>query len=104
MKVIRTIFSVLSNKYLLALGVFVVMLLFVNRNDIFVQWDRKRELKELNQSKAFYQAEIEKTRKQLADLQNNPAALEKYARENLFMKKDNEDVFIIEQPSAAEKK
>lgn len=106
MKVIKTIIAVLRNKYFLAFGIFTVMLLFVNRNDVFVQWDRKQELKDLTRSKEFYQKEIEKTRKELADLQNNPAALEKYARENLYMKKDNEDVFIVEQaqPSHPEKK
>ena len=103
MKAIKTIISILRNKYLLALGVFAVMIVFVDRNDVFVQMDRKKELKELSETKAFYETEIEKTRKQLADLENNPAALEKYARENLYMKKDNEDVFIVETPTPPKK-
>ena len=72
---------------MLSLLAFAVLLLFVDHNDIFVQAKRKKQLNELLVSKQFYQNEIEKTRKQLSALQNNPEALEKYAREKFFMKK-----------------
>ncbi len=104
MKVLNIILSVLKNKYLLAIAVFVIMLIFVDKNDVFVQVSRKQQLKELTDSRDFYLKEIEKTKKELADLQNNPAALEKYARENLYMKKSNEDIFIVETPSDSLKK
>jgi hypothetical protein len=48
--------------------------------------------------------EIEKTKKELQDLQNNPAALEKFAREHYLMKKDGEDIYIIEDSSARRNK
>ncbi len=102
-KVFIGIFSVIKNKYLLSLGIFAVLMLFFDRNDVFTQIERKKQLKELQASKQFYLDEIAKTRKELADLQHNPAALEKYARENFYMKRDNEDVFIVESPPAAEK-
>ncbi|MEX6688560.1 septum formation initiator family protein [Danxiaibacter flavus] len=104
MKALNIILSVLKNKYLLAIAVFVVMLIFVDKNDVFVQVSRKQQLKELTDSRDFYLKEIEKTKKELADLQNNPAALEKYARENLYMKKSNEDIFIVETPVDSLKK
>jgi cell division protein DivIC len=104
MKVLTVIFSILRNKYLLSIGVFVVMLIFVDKNDVFVQASRKHQLKDLTESRDFYLNEIEKTKKELADLQNNPAALEKYARENLYMKKSNEDIFIVETPADSTKK
>jgi cell division protein FtsB len=77
-------------------------MLFFDRNDVFVQMDRKKQLNNLLASKKFYQDEIEKTKKQLSDLQNNPAALEKYARENFYMKRDHEDMFIVEKPVKTE--
>lgn len=80
------------------------MMLFVDRNDIFVQRQRKKQLNELLESKKFYEAEIEKTKKSLSDLRDNPEALEKYARENYQMKKDNEDIFIVDTTTAGEKK
>lgn len=95
-KAAKTILFILRNKYLVSLVAFVVLMLFFDRNDVFTQLDRKQQLKELQHSKQFYKEEILKTQQQLTDLQNNPAALEKYARENFYMKRDNEDVFIVE--------
>jgi cell division protein FtsB len=50
----------------------------------------------LEKKKGYYISEIKKTKKALGDLENNPATLEKYARERYLMKKDGEDIFIIE--------
>ena len=97
MKIATRIFAILKNKYLVSFIAFAVLILFFDRNDLFVQFDRTRQLKELTNSKKFYQAEIAKTKKELNDLQNNPTALEKYARENFLMKKDNEDLFVVER-------
>ncbi len=68
---------------------------FFDQNDIFVQMDRSNQLSVLQTKKKFYEDEITKTQKELSDLQNNPAAIEKYARENFYMKKPNEDLFIV---------
>lgn len=87
----------LKNKYLIAFAVFLVFILFFDRNDFFVQLERKRELNDLKQSKAYYEAEIEKNKKTLAELETNVEALEKFAREKYFLKKENEDVFIIQE-------
>ena len=97
MKIAKRIIAILKNKYLVTLIAFALLMLFFDRNDVFVQFDRTRQLHELTNSKKFYETEIAKTRKELNDLQNNPAALEKYARENFLMKKDNEDVFVVER-------
>lgn len=96
MSTAKKIFSIAINKYLLAIIVFAVVMIFLDHNNIFEQYDRQNELKRLQAQKAYYEQEIEKTRKALSDLKNNPDAIEKYAREKYFMKKDNEDLFIIE--------
>ena len=92
----KKIFTIAINKYLLALVVFAVIILFLDHNNLFEQLDRKQELKELQAKKKYYEQEIEKSKKELADLSNNPAALEKYAREKFYMKRDNEDLFIVQ--------
>ena len=104
MKTTVRILRFLSNKYIIAITVFAVLMLFVDRNNMFEQRQRMQQLNELIASKKFYQAEIEKTKKNLADLRDNPAALEKYARENYLMKKDNEDLFIVDSPAGDTKK
>ncbi len=86
----------LKNKYLLTLMGFALWMLFFDRNDIFTQLDRRKELKEIEQSTLYYTTEIKKNKQALIDLKNNPTALEKLAREKYFMKRDNEDIYIIE--------
>lgn len=100
MKKASQFFKIAGNKYLIALAVFVVMMLFFDDNNLFLQVDRKRQLHGLQQSKAFYEQEIEKTKQQLIHLQSSSEAVEKYARETFLMKRDNEDIFIVEAPAA----
>jgi cell division protein FtsB len=92
-----SIIKIFRNKYVIALAAFTVLMLFVDHNDIFVQLDRRKQLDALLASKQFYEKQIEQTRKNLSDLQNNSAALEKYAREKFYLKRDNEDLFVVPQ-------
>lgn len=82
----------------MSLTVFAVIILFTDHNNLFEQEDRKQQLNELLKKQAYYEQKIEQTKKELAELQNNPIALEKYAREHFYMKKDNEDIFIADTP------
>lgn len=92
--------SIITNKYLLAGGFFVVWMLFFDQRDFFQQRERKAELEKLEAKKKYYLEEISKTRQELQDIQSNPAALEKFARERYLMKKEGEDIFIIEDSVA----
>lgn len=98
MKGVKLVFSFLRNKYLLALGIFLAWLLFFDSRDIFSQMEKKAELNSLLESKRFYESEIAKAKQQLADIQQNTAALEKIAREKYKMKRPNEDLFLVEEP------
>jgi cell division protein FtsB len=100
----KKIASILLNKYLIAICLFIVWMMFFDQRDVFYVREQKQKLKELENKKHYYQQEIEKAKKDLTDLQNNPAALEKFAREHYIMKKDGEDVFIIEPTVADTKK
>jgi cell division protein DivIC len=88
--------SILYNKYFLVTIFFVVWMLFFDQRDFFYVHEQKQKLKELEVKKKYYEDEIEKTKKQLSELQNNSFAVEKLAREKYLMKKDGEDIFIIE--------
>ena len=96
MKILSHIPSFLKNKFLLASLGFVVWMLFFDRNDLFTQWERKRELKEMKASKAYFARQIEENRNISKALQFNASAIEKFARETYLMKKDNEDLFLIQ--------
>jgi cell division protein DivIC len=87
----------LKNKYLLSIAGFVVWMLFFDDRDFYVTCFRQRhELSELQKSKQFYQRQIADTQKELDQLKINVFTIEKYAREKYLMKRDNEDLFIVE--------
>lgn len=95
MKILYTIAYVLRNKYVLSIVAFSIWMLFFDKNDLFIQMERKRELNALRESKKYYTEEISREKKVSQELHNNPAAIEKYARETYLMKRENEDVFVI---------
>ncbi len=99
MKLLTHIPSFLKNKYFIGATAFCVVLLFLDRNDIFTHFDRKKELKGLQNSKQYYITQIAAERKELEALKTNPATLEKYAREKYLMKRENEELFIISENS-----
>ncbi len=101
MKKFSPYINLFKNKYFVSALVFVVWISFIDRNDLFTQYGRKQELKKLETSKNYYQAEIASTKKELQDLTNNSTVLEKIAREKFFLKRPNEDVFIIKDSSAS---
>ena len=87
----------LKNKYFIALAVFVAVMFFFDKNDLFSQSARGRQLRELEESRQYYTDRIATERKELEELKSNPATVEKYAREKYLMKRDNEDLFIISE-------
>jgi cell division protein FtsB len=99
----QKITKILTSKYAIAGAFFLVWMLFIDQRDFFQQRERKAELEKLELKKRYYQTEIDKARKTLTDLQTNPAALEKFARERYLMKKDGEDIFTIEDSAAITK-
>jgi len=70
-------------------------MLFFDRNDISSQYHYRSNLSELQKEKEFYLEETEKVKKDLEELTTDPKKLQKFAREKYYMKKDNEDVYVI---------
>ena len=59
------------------------------------QYEYRAEVNKLQAEKDFYETETAKVKKDLNELNTNLNTAEKFAREKYFMKKDNEDVFVI---------
>lgn len=95
MKLLKHIPSFLKNKYFIAASAFLAWIVFFDRNDLLTQLQRRHELNDLQLVKGDFTKRIALERKELNQLQTNPAILEKYAREKYYMKRDNEDLFII---------
>ena len=96
MKLTKNIPAWRKNKYFLTAFVFTVWLLFFDDRDIITtHFKHRNELKQLEKSRDYYLQQIDTPKKELNDLKQNPEMLEKYAREKYWMKKDNEDLFIL---------
>jgi len=93
----KKILKVLKNKYFIVSVAFLVWLVFFDQNNIISQLKLSRKLKQLKQQKEYYELEIRSNEKATLELMNDTDQLEKYAREKYLMKKDNEDLFIIEE-------
>ena len=85
----------LKNKYIIALVAFIVWLTFFDQNNFIVQYGYRQELNTLEAERNYYLTQIEQNKKELFELSSDSAHLEKFARENYFMKKDNEDIFVL---------
>jgi cell division protein DivIC len=104
MKLLTHIPSWIKNKFFIAIAVFVFVILFFDKNDLFTQMDRNRQLRELLESKQYFTNQIATEQAILDKMKTNPATLEQYAREKYLMKRDNADLFIIPENSPDPKK
>jgi cell division protein FtsB len=91
------ILKILKNKYFLVIVGLVIWLLYFDRNDVFTQKELIDKCNKLKTERDYYIAEIEKSKHEIYELQNNMKSLETFAREKYLMKKDNEDVFVFVQ-------
>ncbi|HTM98039.1 MAG TPA: septum formation initiator family protein [Pedobacter sp.] len=96
----KRLLDLFKNKYFLAVVVFAVWMLFFDRNDMVSQYGYSSQVNKLQQEKDFYLTEIAAVKKDLSELDSNLNSIEKFAREKYFMKKDNEDGFIIVKGTA----
>ena len=99
----RKILSSLNNKFILTFLGFFIWLSFFDRNDFITTWSYHNKLESLKNEKAYYESEVIRYTEDLSNLMTNSANLEKYAREKYFMKKDNEDIFVIIDESPKKK-
>ncbi|NER15667.1 FtsB family cell division protein [Spongiivirga citrea] len=88
-------FKFFSNRYILVLILFSVWMLFLDANSLLTHRKINREMRELNQNKEYYQKEISADKKMVEDLKD-PRKMEKFAREEYWMKKKNEDIYLVE--------
>ena len=82
----------LKNRYFVVLILFFGWMIFFDKHDVWTQWQLQSTLKSLETDRAYYIKKIEEVRQDKKDIEENK---EKFAREKYFMKRDNEDVFII---------
>ncbi len=88
----------LSNKYVLCLLFFITWISFFDKNNLFVQARYRAELNDLRTERNYLEAEIARNQADLAKLMSDAGNLERYAREKFYMKKPNEDIYVVVRP------
>ena len=95
------IVRVISNKYVIIIGVFVVWMLFFDENSFINHRELDEEIDKLENTNEYYHDQIDRDKKVIDNL-NDPDSLEKYAREEYKMKKENEEIFLIDYDTIEE--
>lgn len=85
----------ISNKYVWVLLFFIIWMFFLDNYSYFDHRFLNKQIDELETNKEYYQEEIKKDEQNIK-LLKNPNQIEKYAREKYYMKRDSEDIYIIE--------
>jgi len=88
-------FKHLLNPYIAVVLTFVVWMLFFDDNSYLFHQELNTIIDEKKSEIELYQSEIEEDKKGIKKLQNNDN-LENFARETYYMKKENEEIYIIE--------
>ena len=85
----------IHNKYFYTGAAFIIWLAFFDQESLLEQYRLSATIHELRDQKSFFQEEIEYNETTLRELETDSAKLEQLAREKYFMKRDNEEIFVI---------
>lgn len=82
-------------KYWVALAVFAVVILFLDQNNLLVTMNLSRQISALQSEEQELREAIVQDSINNARLRGNLDAIEHYGRENYYMKRSDEDIFVI---------
>ena len=85
----------LTNKFIITAIVFLLLMIFFDQNNWFIQKEREKDLEATQEKIDHLDGEVVRMEKELSDLNNDNAKLEQLAREKYHEKRDGEDVYII---------
>ena len=91
------VFKFVWNRYFVLTVAFAVWMIFFDQNSFFVHRELDKQIKLLEVDEQYYQEHLDTESEKLNQLNSNPAEIERIAREKHFLKKDDEDIFIIQQ-------
>lgn len=88
-------FKVGTNIYLLVSLFFIVWMLFFDTNSFRILWSLESKIDDLEQQKKELIRQIDEDRLMIQKLSDS-IELEKFGREQYYLKKADEDIFIVE--------
>lgn len=94
-KYLKILWRIVKNKYVAATLIFLLIYFFLSENSVMVTHKLNREVSELKKEANLIRTGIEQDSIAAVSLFDNPDAIETYGREHYYMKRSNEDIFII---------
>lgn len=85
-------------KYIVTLAIFALIICFLDEdNNVFRRMELDRQISDLKKEIESYRKEYDENTQKLELLQSDTVSIEKIARENYFMKKPDEDIFVFKE-------
>ena len=85
------------NKYWLVTFLFLAVTFFVGDSNLYYRFKYDERIRYLENEINRFKLQIEQNKKKIQELQTDKEGIEQFAREEYLMKKEDEDVFIIEE-------
>lgn len=90
-------FKFLKNKYVITTIVFLVFFFFLDNNGLKTAYSLKKNNTMLKEQKAQLEESIAIDSANYVKMKTDPAEIERFGRENYYMKRDNEEIFIVKR-------
>ncbi|MDR0699158.1 MAG: septum formation initiator family protein [Tannerella sp.] len=85
------------NKYWLVTILFFAFTFLIGDSSLYRRYRYNEKIRMLENEIQRYKKEVEHNKKKIRELQTDKIGLERFAREEYLMKKEDEDIFIIEE-------
>lgn len=95
-------FRFVSNKYVLILILFIFWMIFFDANSYLIHHELDNDVNALEDNAEFYQKEINQDKDFIKKMEDS-SEMEKFAREKYYLKKEKEDIYIIENEDSIKK-
>jgi cell division protein FtsB len=94
---LKKIPPILRNKYVAVLVIFILYIGFFDAHDLISQIEIKMELRDISEEIDYLDNDTESAKRQIQELTSDKEKLEKFAREQYRMKRENEEIFVLLQ-------
>ena len=89
------LFQRFANKYTIVGLLFVIWIALFDKYSFIDRLQLRSKINQLENEQKYYREKIEEDKRKKEELLGNRDNLEKFAREQYLMKRENEDIFII---------
>jgi len=87
--------KILKNRYILVILLFGLYVTFFDAHDLISQIGIKWKIHKIHNQMDYLNQDTQEAKDQIIELTTDSASLEKFAREEYRMKRENEEIFVL---------